>query len=165
MRTLPVVSAHHDPGAVDTQETPILLPQAIAWAEQQAAEVARTGQVLNDSGLELARQVGVSQPDRIRVAVVDTLPMPDDPVLQAAAIQTGLLGPGMVGLTPGYAVFICRGHETVRLFSHEFRHVHQYEQSGSIAELLPGYLLQILQFGYANAPSEQDAKAHERNDL
>jgi hypothetical protein len=69
----------------------------------------------------------------------------------------------MVGLTLGYAVFICTGYNTnLRLLRHEFRHVHQYERAGSIAAFLPAYLGQIVQFGYHNAPLEQDARAHER---
>ncbi|MFQ5962449.1 MAG: hypothetical protein ACE5MG_13750 [Candidatus Methylomirabilales bacterium] len=143
---------------------PLLLPKAIAWAEGQAAEVARSGRAVDERELELARGVGVAQPEWIRIALVDGLPMPEDPALQAAALQTGLLGPGMVGLTLGYSVFICRGYDTVRLLSHEFRHVYQYEQAGSIAAFLPGYLQQIVAFGYTDAPLELDARAHERAD-
>ena len=62
-------------------------------------------------------------------------------------------------------MFICRGHETKRLLSHELRHVHQYEQAGSIAGFLPEYLQQIVAFGYAAAPLEQEARAHEVSDL
>lgn len=144
---------------------PLLLPKAIAWAEDQASQVRRMGQPLSTSELELARGVGVAQPDLIRIAVVKALPMPDDLVLQEVAVQTGLLGPGMVGLTLGHSVFICGGHGTVRLLSHEFRHVYQYEQAGSIAAFLPVYLEQVVNFGYRDAPLEQDAAAHERPDL
>ena len=141
---------------------PLLLPKAIAWAEDQAARVTGSGRALDQRELALARGVGVARPERIRVAIAEALPIPQDPTLRAAALQTGLLGPGMVGLTLGYSVFICRGYETPRLLSHEFRHVYQYEQAGSIAAFLPGYLQQIVQFGYATAPLEQDARAHER---
>lgn len=67
----------------------------------------------------------------------------------------------MVGLTLGYSVFICRGHETARLLSHEFRHVYQHEQAGSIAAFLPGYLLQIVEHGYAATAFEIGRCAHE----
>jgi hypothetical protein len=67
----------------------------------------------------------------------------------------------MVGLTLGYSVLICQGHDSLRLLSHEFRHVHQYEQAGSIAAFLPGYLEQIAILGYANSTFEVDASAHE----
>lgn len=143
---------------------PFLLPKTIAWAEAQAAHVASSGRGLDDGEALLAGRVGVARPERIRVALVDALPMPEDPALRAAALQTGLLGLGMVGLTLGHSVFICRGHGTKRLLSHEFRHVYQYEQAGSIAAYLPGYLQQIVEFGYAAAPLEHDARAHELSD-
>lgn len=144
---------------------PHLLPGAIAWAEEQAQLAASSGRTLSDRERAIARDAGVAQPDRVRVVVVDALPLPDEPTLRAAAVQTGLLGPGMVGLTLGHSIIICKGHETPRLLSHELRHVHQYEQAGSISAFLPGYLQQVVQFGYANAPFEQDARAHERIDV
>lgn len=85
---------------------------------------------------------------------MEALPRPEDPELRAAADQTGLLGPGMAGLTLGHSIFICKGHESVRLLSHEFRHVSQYEKAGSIADFLPGYLLQIVPFGYQSQFTE-----------
>ena len=51
------------------------------------------------------------------------------------------------------------------LLSHEFRHVYQYEQAGSIAAFLPGYLQQVVQLGYANTAFERDAEAHESVDV
>jgi hypothetical protein len=144
---------------------PKLLPRAIAWAEERAAKAAEAGAPLNASELEIAREVGVARPELVRVEMVgDSLPMPDDPTLREAATQAGLLGPGMIGLTLGYAIFICRGHKTRRLLSHELRHVHQYEQHGSIAGFLPAYLEQVIEVGYHNAPFERDARAHELRD-
>jgi hypothetical protein len=144
---------------------PKLLPRAIAWAEERAAKAAEAGAPLNASELEIARAVGVAMPERVRVEIVgDSLPLPDDPVLRAAAVQAGLMGPGTIGLTLGYAIFICRGHKTRRLLSHELRHVHQYEQHGSIAGFLPAYLEQVIEVGYHNAPFERDARAHELRD-
>ena len=140
---------------------PQLLPRAVAWAQEVATDVAARGTALSASALADARAVGVRQPDSIRVLMVDRLPLPSDPQLQAAAIQTGLLGPTMAGLALGYSILICHGHVSRRLLSHECRHVAQYEQSGSIAAFLPAYLGAIIQFGYWNCPFEQDARAHE----
>ncbi len=127
--------------------------------------MASSGRELNELEREVARGAGVVQPERIRVALVDTLPLAEDPDLRAATLQAGLLGPGMVGLTLGHSVFICRGHETLRLLSHEFRHAYQYEQAGSMAAFLPEYLQQVVQLGYANTAFEKDARAHERADV
>ncbi len=143
---------------------PLLLPKAIAWAESEASAAAKTGHALNELAQRVARRVGVFCPELIRVALVDSLPMPQDPELQAAAIQNDLLGPDKAGLTLGYSVLVLRGHDTWRLLSHEFRHEHQYEQAGSISAFLTVYLQQIAQSGYENAPLEADACAHEQID-
>jgi hypothetical protein len=141
---------------------PLLLPRAVAWAEAEAGIVLASGIAPTPSGLQLARGVEVIHPENIRIGVVDRLPLPDDASLREAALQAGLLGPGMIGLTLGYAVLIRRGHESnPRLLSHEFRHVYQYEAASSIAAFLPVYLRQIVALGYANAPFEVDAREHE----
>jgi len=143
-------------------QLPKLLPGAIAWAEARARKAAEVGSPLTPEEQNIARAVGVAKAELVRIEIVgDRLPMPDDPILQAAATQAGLLGPGMVGLTLGHAIFICRGHKTRRLVSHELRHVYQYEQCGSIAAFLPAYLAQVLEVGYQDAAFERDARAHE----
>jgi hypothetical protein len=143
---------------------PSLLPKAIAWAETQEAQALHEGRRLTDLEIALARCVGVKRPDLVRVvAAFQQLPMPLDPDLRAAALQTGLLGPGMVGLTLGHGIFVVTGHETPRLISHECRHVHQYEAAGSIAAFLPEYLEQVARVGYQNAAFEIDARTWERD--
>jgi hypothetical protein len=142
---------------------PVLIPKAITWAEEQYLHIAQVGQPLNDVQLSVARSDGVLHPELIRVAEVLSLPLPEDLELRQAALATGLLGPNMAGLTLGHGVWVCRGHGNIRLLSHEFRHVYQYEQAGSIAAFLPTYLQQIVAYGYRNAPFEVDARAHERH--
>jgi hypothetical protein len=137
------------------------LPKAIAWAEERASEILSTGVPLNPVGLSIAQRVGVAQPQLIRLSIVRGLPLPSDPQLREAALAAGLLGPGMIGLTLGHGIYICEGQSTTRLLSHECRHVFQYEQAGTIAAYLPAYLQQIIEFGYANAPFEVDARNHE----
>ena len=144
---------------------PQLLPDAIAWAEMQAREAEIVGRPLDSAGLAVARAVGVRYPEKIRLAAVSALPLPEEPMLRAAALQTGLLGPGMAGLTLGYSILICEGHFSIRMLSHECRHVHQYEEQGSIAKFLPIYLQQIVDFGYASAPFEIDARNSELTDV
>ena len=118
-------------------ELPKLLPLAISWAEERSREILNHGFALPDEYLPLARTVGVVQPELVRVVSVPALPLPQHPVLREAALQTGLLGPTMVGLTVGYGVLLVNGHFSPRLLSHELRHVHQYESAGSIGAYLP----------------------------
>ncbi|AIO35545.1 hypothetical protein DM39_4527 [Burkholderia cenocepacia] len=137
------------------------LPDAVAWAEAQAARGLAQGLPLTPSQADDARSVGVAQPERVRVVVADRLPFPDTPTLAAIARDTGLLSPGTIGLTLGHAVFVLRGHDTRRLLTHEFRHVHQYESAGSVGAFLARYLHEIATVGYDAAPLEADARQHE----
>lgn len=143
------------------QYLPLIAPKAIAWGEEHASRILALGQPLTGQQLEVAQKVGVLHPERIRILLVAQLPMPDDPLLRQAAEETGLLGPDMVGLTLGYGIYFCDGYKTDRLLCHECRHVHQYEQAGSIVQYLPLYLQEIADYGYDKAPYEVDARAHE----
>ena len=138
---------------------PQLIPLAVEWAEQEAARGAAIGGALNGQGLELARTVGVAQPERIRIVSVHQLPQPQDPLLRQAADQTGLLRG--TGLTLGYTVFLCKSDKRLALLAHECRHVAQYERFGSVEAFLTVYLTQIATVGYDNAELEADARAHE----
>src|SRR5882724_11673698 len=111
---------------------PFLIPKAIAWAENRAAEIASLGSPLDEAGISIAQQVGVAQPKLILILVVGQLPTPSDPQLLQAAAATGLLGPDTIGLALGHGVYIRQGHSSIRVLSHECRHVHQCEQAGSI---------------------------------
>ena len=140
---------------------PQLLPKAIDWAENRSAEIYSSGKGLTERGESIARAVGVSHPEKIRISIVSSIPIPDDPMLQKVGIETGLLGPDTNGLTLGYGIYMRAGESTDKLLSHECRHVYQYETFGSIREFMPIYLRQIAQYGYEDAPLEKDARQHE----
>lgn len=142
-------------------DLPGLLPKAVEWAQRQEAHALEVGRPLSEEMTGVARRMGVVSPESVRILAVESLPQPGDPKLRAAAEETGLLGPGMIGLTLGYAIFLAANHETVRLVSHECRHVYQYESHGGISDFLPLYLGQVVRYGYQNAPFEVDARAHE----
>jgi len=144
-----------------TSVLPMLLPKAIDWATARSNEILSDGELLSETGVKLAKAVGVSQPERIRVSAVPELPLPEDAELRSVALETGLLGPNIIGLTLGYGIYVCDGHIDNRLISHECRHVHQYEAAGYIENFLPIYLQQIAIYGYHDAPFEIDARKHE----
>ncbi len=140
---------------------PKLLPQAIEWVELRCAEILSKGKPLTPAGIAVAQSVGVLDPDRIRVELVESLPLPDDQMLRDVALQTGLLGPNMVGVTFGHGIYACIDHVTNKLLAHECRHVFQYEDAGSIAAFLPVYLQEIVEYGYIESPFEADARHYE----
>jgi hypothetical protein len=77
-----------------------------------ANAVLASGISLEPAALALARRVGVLKPEQIRIGVVHELPLPSDTALRQAALQTGLLGPNMIGLTLGLGLLIRNGHQT-----------------------------------------------------
>lgn len=164
MSVIEAMAGMTGPDTMDTDLAailPALLPQAIAWAEAQSRKICAEGAPLSETGIRLARAVGVAEPERVRISAVAGIPLPDDPELRTVALQTGLLGPGTAGVTLGHGIYVLDGCLSNRLISHECRHVYQYEQAGSIQEFLPEYLRQIAEFGYDDAPFEVDAREHE----
>lgn len=138
-----------------------ILPKAIAWAEDRSDFIMTHGVPLSAQDIADARTVGVSSPEKIRIVVVTSMPLPDDDELRSVALALGMLGPATAGLTLGHGIFILQGHESRRLFTHELRHVYQYERAGSMESFLLEYLDQVLTIGYWDAPLEMDARAHE----
>jgi hypothetical protein len=141
----------------------LLLPLACAWAEGQEAVILREGVPLSPSLLADARAVGIAHPERVRLRVVDQMPLPAHPLLREAAESTGLFSPLVAGLTLRYGIFIradCWGER--RLVVHELAHVAQYERLGGFRSFLEKYLHECITPGYPFGPLEQDAKRMEQ---
>lgn len=139
----------------------ILMAKAIEWAEQQASVIAANGKPLAGDELMMVHKAGVVRPELIRIMPVAIVPLPDDPLLRQWAKQLGVFGHGAIGLTIGYGIYIREGCRSLQVLSHEFRHVYQFEQAGSVAVGVQRYLEQLIEFGYHNAPLELDARSHE----
>jgi len=82
---------------ITPEQFEILLPLACAWAEEQERIILRDGIPLTAAQIADAKRVGIVHPDRVRVRVVDGIPLPEHPPLRTAAEMTGLISP----LTPG----------------------------------------------------------------
>jgi len=138
----------------------ILLPLACAWAEEQESLILREGVALTPSQLEDARRIGVVSPERVKLRVVDAIPLPVQPLLRGAAETTGLISLLTCGLTLRYGIYIRSDQWGVRrLVVHELAHTAQYERLGSIRAFLECYLYECLAIGYTAAPMEQEAIA------
>lgn len=141
---------------------PGLFKAALAWAQEMEREGLSKGKPLAFWQVHDARDVGILQPERVRMCLVDAMPEIRDMELSAAAAGMGFLGQGTLGLTLGHAVFIRKDHAGIRtLLRHELRHVAQCEQAGGLDRFIPEYLGQIVSLGYQGAPYEADARLHE----
>lgn len=142
---------------------PQLLPLAIDWAQNMETHCLAQGKPLAVWQQADARDVGVLDPGKVRICLVDHVPQPGHPELMGAAAEIGFLGPETLGLTLGYGIFIRKTHAGLRwLLRHELRHVTQYEMAGGLDRFLTEYLGQIARLGYDHAPLEIDARSCEQ---
>ena len=66
-----------------------VLPLACAWAEEQEALILRDGVALTPLQIADTCQIGVAHPERVRLRVVEQIPLPLHPMLRDAAEVTG----------------------------------------------------------------------------
>lgn len=137
-----------------------LLPLAVSWATAVEARIMREGVPLPAESLADARELGVCQPERVRLLALVRVPLPENLMLKSAAAAIQFLTPATRGLTLRYGIFIrqdCWGDR--QLIAHELVHTAQYERLDGIEPFLRQYLFECLQIGYPAAPLEQEAIA------
>ncbi len=139
----------------------IILPKIVDWIKKLSQQVIVEGISLNDQQKVIAKSVGVTEVDRIRISFFDSIQYPDDDLLKKTILENNFLGPDMIGLTIGHGILIKENQLTNRLLSHECRHVHQYERYGSIDNFLSEYIKQIIRYGYLRSPLEVEARFYE----
>jgi hypothetical protein len=145
---------------ITPEQFEMLLPLACKWAAAQERRILATGEALSDTLLTDARLVGVAVPEWIRLLYVPEIPIPDDPALRAAKLETQFLSPLTRGLTLRYGIFIradCKCDRTMVI--HELGHTAQYERLGGFEPFLRRYLFECLTIGYPEAPMEQEVIA------
>jgi hypothetical protein len=138
---------------------PLFTPLVDTWAAWQRARVLRRGQPLSPAQRRIAAAVGVAEPERIRMQLVDRVPIPGGAWLARWSQRLGLAGPDVDGLTLGHAIYIRDAALSDDLLAHECRHVQQFEAAGSLHAFLAAYLRQVARHGYRHAPFEVDARA------
>ena len=72
---------------IDQEKFERLAPLAYQWAKQQEAYILQHGAPLAAHQLADAGRVGVQYPDRVRVLVVDRIPLPDDEELAVLEVH------------------------------------------------------------------------------
>ena len=136
----------------------ILLPLATGWALEQEQRILRDGVSLSDLEISDACQIGVKQPERVRLLQVETIPEPGHPALQAACRATNFVPAAPRGLTLFYGVFVRVDYWRDRaLIAHELAHTAQYERLGGIEAFLRQYLMECATVGYSRSSMEDEA--------
>lgn len=127
---------------MDQEQFDHFVPLAYQWAKEQEAFILRHGATLSARQMADARLVGVQDPDRIRVLVVDRMPLPEEhPELAEAARYAQIITDASRGIAIGHGVIIRVDSWTNReLLLHQLVHVAQCERSGGLESFVREYL-------------------------
>ena len=118
-----------------------LLPIARQWALEQEQFVLARGSALAPQAIADAILVGVEDPARVRILVVDRIPLPDHPELAAASRRSNIITEASRGITIGHGIIIRADSWGDReLLLHLFIHVAQCERSGGLESFVEHYL-------------------------
>jgi hypothetical protein len=119
------------------------------WADKWQAHILRHGDALNDDQMELAKCVGVAEPERVRILKVPNVPLPHYEILFKTFVTTDIFSPNAHGLTLGYGIFMRDDSFPPKFWlTHEFVHVVQFERLGGLMSYLKQYLRECLTVGY-----------------
>lgn len=121
------------------------------WVERQERRILRDGFSLTDEEKIWAARVGVVDVDKVRLLLVNRVPMLGSPFIYR------LFDP--IGLTAGYGIYIDRRSQNdPSLLVHELVHVAQYERMGGIRNFLTQYVEECVRFGYWDSDMEHEAR-------
>lgn len=135
-----------------------ILPIVLIWAKRHERAILRNGEALTRQELADARRIGVQNPERVRLLVVNTVP-PRLPLIIGRLAERLAWGPSATaGMALGYGIFIRADQFRRRsLIIHELAHTAQYERLG-FRRFLEHYLHECLTEGYPSGPLEAEAQ-------
>ncbi|MDQ6622863.1 MAG: hypothetical protein M3Y86_05190 [Verrucomicrobiota bacterium] len=126
---------------IDQQVIEDLAPLALEWAARQEKFILARGSPLGRQALTDARRVGVQEPARVRVLVVEKIALPDLPELAAASRRAHIITDASGGVAFGYGIILRADRWGDReLLVHQLAHVAQCERAGGIGQFVPQYL-------------------------
>ena len=126
---------------IDQEKFERLTPLACQWAKKQEAYILKHGVPLSSPQLADALRAGVQDPARVRVLVVDRIPLPDDEELAEAARRAQIITDASRGVAIGHGVIIrADSWQNRELLLHQLVHVAQCERSGGLEAFVGEYL-------------------------
>lgn len=128
---------------IDEGEFQRLFPLAWDWAKAQEEFILERGASLGPVYSIDAERVGIKDPSRVRVLIVDRIPVPEDEELAEAASRSLIITAACRGVAIGHGIIIrldCWGDR--ELMVHQLIHVAQCERAGGFEPFLYQYLSQ-----------------------
>jgi hypothetical protein len=126
---------------IDQQTFEVLVPLAYEWAKKQEEFVLTYGIPLDQQQMADARLAGIKECERVRVLVVDRIPVPETGDLAQAARRSSILTEDSRCTGFGHAIIIRADVWGDReLLLHNLIHLAQCERSGGLQQWIRLYL-------------------------
>ena len=127
---------------IDQKDFQRLAPLACQWAQGQEAYILEHGAPLAAHQVADARRAGVENIGRVRVLVVDRIPLPDNKELADAARHAQIITDSSQAVAIGHGIVIrADSWQNRELLLHQLVHVAQCERSGGLESFVNEYLL------------------------
>ena len=127
--------------AVNPETFEYLLPLAYQWAKEQEEFVLSSGNPLGPRQAHDAKLVGVNDCDRVRVLVVDRIPLPENRQLAEASKRIGIITEETRCVGFGHALIVrVDAWNDRELILHNLVHIAQCERCGGLEQWVREYL-------------------------
>jgi len=127
---------------MDQKDFERLASLASQWAKSQEAYILKHGVPLTRDQVVDARRAGVENTARVRVLLVDRIPMPDDKELADAARRTQIITDSSKAVAIGHGIIVrADSWQSRELLLHQLVHVAQCERSGGLESFVSEYLM------------------------
>ena len=127
--------------ALNQETFEYLVPLAIQWVKTQEEFALARGNPLSPRHAGDAELAGVQDCARVRVLVVDRIPLPEDPKLAEASKRVGIITEDTRCVGFGHALFIrVDAWNDRELILHNLVHIAQCERSGGLEQWVRQYL-------------------------
>jgi hypothetical protein len=127
---------------IDQKDFDRLIPLAYEWAKRQEAYVLEHGVPLTAEQVADAVCAGVEDTGRVRILVVDRIPLPEDKELANAARHAQIITDSSRAVGIGYGIIVrADSWHNRELLLHQLVHVAQCERCGGLKRFVSEYLL------------------------
>lgn len=133
-----------------------LAPSVARWSAGRERHIAAIGTPLRPGLQTFAGELGITDPEQIRVHITPRIPLPAPAPLVRFAKRIGLPVFHPAGMALGRAITAVNSENT--LLRHELVHVAQYQRLGGHRPFMRRYLFECLHHGYLDSPLEIEAR-------
>lgn len=113
------------------QKQNTLTPLTLEWYKEIEAQYLKKGRKLTSKEIKMARKIGVTNPEYVRVVILKDFPHPRNETLQNKAKQYGLGSSAESGRTMGNIIMLkARFKDERSILAHQLSYIAQQEKMG-----------------------------------